>query len=77
MVSTLNIQHLESLTDVVRQITGVAQHETVPDEVVRRAEQVQLVDMAPRRCAAVWRTATSTPRRRSTRRCRATSGRGT
>ncbi|GIH94250.1 sensor histidine kinase [Planobispora siamensis] len=47
VVSTVNIQHLESLTDVVQQITGVAQHETVPDEVVRRAEQVELVDMAP------------------------------
>ncbi|MBG0831546.1 sensor histidine kinase KdpD [Planomonospora sp. ID67723] len=47
VVSTVNIQHLESVGDVVRQITGVAQHETVPDEVVRRAEQVELVDMTP------------------------------
>jgi two-component system sensor histidine kinase KdpD len=47
VVTTLNIQHLESLNDVVEQITGVAQHETIPDEVVRRAEQVELVDMTP------------------------------
>lgn len=47
VVSTVNIQHLESLNDVVEQITGVAQRETVPDEVVRRADQVELVDMAP------------------------------
>jgi two-component system sensor histidine kinase KdpD len=46
VISNVNIQHLESLNDVVRQITGVTQRETVPDEVVRRADQVELVDMA-------------------------------
>ena len=47
VLSTVNVQHLESLTDVVEQITGIAQQETVPDEVVRRADQVELVDMSP------------------------------
>ncbi|GAB4081819.1 sensor histidine kinase KdpD [Modestobacter muralis] len=47
VLTTVNVQHLESLTDVVAQITGVAQQETVPDEVVRRADQVELVDMSP------------------------------
>ncbi|MFE6908590.1 DUF4118 domain-containing protein [Streptomyces erythrochromogenes] len=47
VVSTVNIQHLESLGDVVEAITGVRQRETVPDEVVRRADQVELVDMSP------------------------------
>ncbi|MEU8008088.1 DUF4118 domain-containing protein [Catellatospora sp. NPDC049111] len=47
VLSTLNIQHLESLNDVVQTITGVPQRETVPDEVVRRAEQVELIDMTP------------------------------
>ncbi|GAA2586048.1 sensor histidine kinase KdpD [Actinomadura fulvescens] len=47
VVSTVNIQHLESLNDVVERIAGVPQRETVPDEVVRRAEQVELVDMTP------------------------------
>ncbi|QCQ91809.1 sensor histidine kinase [Rhodococcus sp. SGAir0479] len=47
VLSTLNVQHLESLNDVVQQITGVAQHETVPDEVVRSAAQVELVDITP------------------------------
>lgn len=47
VVSTVNIQHLESLNDVVEHITGVTQHETVPDRIVRTAEQVELVDMAP------------------------------
>ncbi|GAA3001012.1 two-component system, OmpR family, sensor histidine kinase KdpD [Actinokineospora diospyrosa] len=47
VLSTVNVQHLESLNDVVARITGVEQHETVPDEVVRRAEQVELVDLTP------------------------------
>lgn len=47
VISTVNIQHLESLNDVVETITGVQQRETVPDEVVRAAEQVELVDMTP------------------------------
>jgi two-component system sensor histidine kinase KdpD len=47
VLSTVNIQHLESLNDVVEQITGVVQRETVPDGVVRGADQVELVDMTP------------------------------
>ncbi|WP_158888912.1 sensor histidine kinase [Amycolatopsis anabasis] len=47
VLSTVNVQHLQSLNDVVERITGVAQQETVPDEVVRRAEQVELVDITP------------------------------
>ncbi|MFE5791387.1 ATP-binding protein [Streptomyces sp. NPDC056503] len=47
VVSTVNIQHLESLGDVVEAITGVRQRETVPDEIVRRADQIELVDMSP------------------------------
>nr|WP_053736903.1 DUF4118 domain-containing protein [Nocardia sp. NRRL S-836] len=47
VLSTVNVQHLESLNDVVHRITGVPQQETVPDEVVRKAEQTQLVDLTP------------------------------
>src|SRR3954453_15152401 len=47
VLTTVNIQHLESLNDVVEQITGIAQQETVPDAVVRRADQIELVDMTP------------------------------
>ena len=47
VISTVNVQHLESLNDVVEEITGVPQRETVPDAVVRAAEQVELVDMTP------------------------------
>jgi two-component system sensor histidine kinase KdpD len=47
VISTVNIQHLESLNDVVEQITGTKQRETVPDAWVRGADQIELVDMSP------------------------------
>jgi len=47
VISTVNIQHLESVNDVVERITGVRQAETVPDAIVRSAEQIELVDMTP------------------------------
>ncbi|CAM5482462.1 sensor histidine kinase [Streptomyces spiroverticillatus] len=47
VVSTLDIQHLESLKDVVEKITGTPQLTTVPDDFVRRADQIELVDMPP------------------------------
>jgi two-component system sensor histidine kinase KdpD len=47
VITTVNVQHLESLNDVVQEIIGVQQRETVADEVVRRAGQIELVDMAP------------------------------
>jgi two-component system sensor histidine kinase KdpD len=47
VLSTVNIQHLESVNDVVAKITGVRQQETVPDAIVRGAEQVELVDITP------------------------------
>ena len=47
VISTLNIQHLESVNDVVERITGVVQRETLPDALVRSADQIELVDMTP------------------------------
>ena len=47
VISTVNIQHLESLNDVVEGITGIRQQETIPDAVVRAAEQIELVDSTP------------------------------
>ncbi|MBE7162458.1 MAG: sensor histidine kinase KdpD [Williamsia herbipolensis] len=47
VITTVNVQHLESLNDAVAAITGVPQRETVPDSVVRAAEQIELVDMTP------------------------------
>src|SRR6516225_518881 len=45
--TTLNVQHLESLNDVVAQITGVTVRETIPDSVFEAADEVELVDLAP------------------------------
>ena len=45
VITTVNVQHLESLNDVVEKITGVPQRETVPDAVVRAADQIELEDM--------------------------------
>ena len=47
VISTVNVQHLESLGDVVERITGVRQRETIPDAVVRAADQIELVDITP------------------------------
>src|SRR3954454_7641825 len=47
VLTTVNVQQLDSLNDVVESITGIVQQETVPDAVVRRADQIELVDMSP------------------------------
>ncbi|WP_166350743.1 DUF4118 domain-containing protein [Phytoactinopolyspora limicola] len=47
VLSTVNIQHMESLNDVVERITGITQRETVPDAWVRNADQIEIVDMTP------------------------------
>ncbi|MGP3533479.1 DUF4118 domain-containing protein [Microbacterium sp. RD1] len=47
VITTVNVQHIESLNDVVEKITGVVQQETVPDAVVRGADQIEVVDLAP------------------------------
>lgn len=45
--TTLNVQHLESINDVVQRITGVAVRETLPDAVLERADEVELIDISP------------------------------
>lgn len=45
--TTLNVQHVESLNDVVAQITGITVRETVPDQVVEAADEIELVDVSP------------------------------
>jgi two-component system sensor histidine kinase KdpD len=47
VISTVNIQHIESLNDVVQSITGVTQRETIPDSVLRAADEIEVVDLAP------------------------------
>jgi two-component system sensor histidine kinase KdpD len=48
VLTTMNIQHLESLNDQVWQITGIRVRETIPDWVVRQADEVVMVDLTPR-----------------------------
>lgn len=45
--TTVNVQHLESLNDVVTQITGIPIHETVPDSVLEQADELELIDIPP------------------------------
>ncbi len=45
--TTLNVQHVESLNDVIAQITGVVVHETLPDAVLERADEIELIDITP------------------------------
>jgi two-component system sensor histidine kinase KdpD len=47
VISTVNVEHLESLNDVVAQITGTEQQDTVPDSIVRQASQIEIVDITP------------------------------
>lgn len=47
VITTVNVQHIESLGGVVERITGVTQRETVPDAVVRGADEIELVDLSP------------------------------
>lgn len=47
VISTLNIQHIESLNDVVEQITGVPQRETIPDDILRAADSMEVIDLDP------------------------------
>ena len=46
VISTVNIQHFESLSDVVEEITGVTVREMIPDAVVRKADEIHLVDLS-------------------------------
>jgi two-component system sensor histidine kinase KdpD len=47
VISTLNIQHMESLNDVIRNITGIAVRETIPDYIVDKADEVVVLDITP------------------------------
>ena len=45
--TTLNVQHIESLNDVIVQVTGIAVKETLPDTVLERADEIELIDITP------------------------------
>jgi len=67
VISTLNIQHLEGLNDLVEAITGVRQRETVPDRVLDEADEVELVDIAPEALRSRLRHGNVYPRERAER----------
>ena len=81
VLSTLNIQHLESLNDQIAELSGIRVRETIPDAVLGRADEVVLVDLTPEalldrlRAGKVYRPSASTPRSttssgsRTSRRC--------
>jgi len=47
VITTVNVQHIESLNAVVEKITGIAQKETIPDAVVRAADEIEVIDLVP------------------------------
>ena len=64
VITAVNTEHLESIADEVERMTGAPVREHVPDWVVRKADQIELVDSSPSSCAAACCTATSTRRAR-------------
>jgi two-component system sensor histidine kinase KdpD len=48
VLTTMNVQHLESLNDQIREITGIRVQETIPDWVVQQADEVVIIDLSPR-----------------------------
>ena len=65
VLTTMNIQHLESLNDQVWHITGIRVRETIPDWVVQQADEVVMTDVTPRAlcigCSAAWCTGKRKP----------------
>jgi two-component system sensor histidine kinase KdpD len=67
VITTLNIQHLEGLNDIVEAITGVRQRETLPDRILDEADEVELVDIAPDALRARLRHGNVYPQERAQR----------
>jgi two-component system sensor histidine kinase KdpD len=65
VISTLNIQHLEGLNDIVESITGIRQKETLPDRVLDEADEVELVDISPEALRARMRHGNIYPEERA------------
>lgn len=73
VISTINVQHLESVAARVEEATGIAVRERIPDTVLRRADQVVNVDVTKRNSASASGKARFTRRNRPNGRCRASS----
>jgi two-component system, OmpR family, sensor histidine kinase KdpD len=52
VITALNVQHIDSLNDAVEAVTGIAQHETVPDAVVAAADEIEFLDITPQQLRA-------------------------
>ena len=55
--TTINIQHIESMVDVVQQVSGIKISETVPDRILAEASEVELVDLTPKNLLNVLKKA--------------------
>ena len=69
VISTVNVQHLESLNDLVDELTGIRVRETFPDRVLDEADEVVLVDLTPEELRAACAPGRSTRAARSSGRC--------
>src|SRR4029077_8329860 len=65
VISTVNVQHLESLNDAIFELTGVRVRETFPDRVLDQADEVVLVDLSPEELQARLRAGKVYPRERA------------
>ncbi len=74
--TTVNVQHMECLNDVVAQITSVRVSETVPDSVLEQADDVELIDLPPTTSFNASKTARSICRSKRNMRSRISSARG-
>ena len=77
VISTVNIQHLESLADIVENITGVKVNERVPDRVIEEADEVELIDMSPHALRQRMRHGNIYPPERAERRSSSSSAKAT
>ena len=74
VISTVNVQHLESLNDAIAELTDVRVRETFPDRILDEADEVVLVDLTPRRSRSACGRARSTRGSAPRSRCRTSSG---
>ena len=77
VVATVNVQHLESLADIVETVTGVKVRERIPDKVIDDADEVELVDMSPQALRSRIKHGNVYPPERSSGRSTSSSARAT
>ena len=73
VISTVNVQHLESLNDAIAELTDVRVRETFPDRILEEADEVVLVDISPQACRSGCVRGRCTRRNAPKSRCRTSS----